>query len=142
MAWGSRIKQAREDKGLSQKALGDAINASQQTIADYEGQTSEPRLDTWLRLSVALGVNAPWLAFNIGEKHPGNTKERLDRTLMAQTIIECERFVASKGLDKEPISPQKMATMLLFAYDIAEREGGADKLGSVFERLFALAQKG
>jgi len=147
MGWGKRIKECRERRGLTQAQLGQLIGASQQTIAGYESETDpkEPSTAVFVRLGQELKASPAWLAFGTGErsvdaKTPANTA--IDRHLLEQTVIAYELFVSKKGIGREALSPQKKARMLLFAYDIAEQVGGADKLESAFERLFALATKG
>lgn len=146
MQWGRRIKECREARGLTQAQLGQLIGASQQTIAGYEseGDPKEPSIAVFVRLGQELKASPAWLAFGTGDrsvdaKTPTNTA--IDRHLMEATVIEYERFVSKKGIGREAISPEKKANMLLFAYDLAEQIGGADKLESAFERLFALATK-
>ena len=54
-ALGSRIAQARKDRGMTQQALAEALGIAQQTLAHYEGGT--------LRFAVAL---LPPLAQHLG----------------------------------------------------------------------------
>lgn len=43
---GQRLKQLREEKGLSQQQLADLVNLSQQTIGHYEVERAEPSIKT------------------------------------------------------------------------------------------------
>lgn len=50
------IKQARKEKGLTQKDLARMVHVSQQAIARYENQKAEPSLEVLQALATALGV--------------------------------------------------------------------------------------
>lgn len=57
----NRIKQTREEKGLSQQAVANQLNTSRQAISLYEHGDREPKLATWEALSKLLGVNVDYL---------------------------------------------------------------------------------
>jgi putative transcriptional regulator len=52
-----RVKELREEKGLSRVALAEAVGTSPQTIWNIEEQGSVPLLSLALRLARALGVS-------------------------------------------------------------------------------------
>jgi len=54
MTVGERIKQARKEKGLTQKQLGELLGVTQATIQQYE--TGNPKPETLKRIAKALGV--------------------------------------------------------------------------------------
>lgn len=63
----NRIAELRKEKGMTLKALGDAVGLKDNTISQYEkfdenGKAKrEPKLDTWKLLARALGVSVPYL---------------------------------------------------------------------------------
>lgn len=57
----NRIRELRIAAGLSQQALGDAINVSKVTISDLERGNMGLNLDYMERIAIALGVTAPEL---------------------------------------------------------------------------------
>lgn len=57
----SRLKQARQDKELTQKELATAINMTQGGYVSYEIARREPPLTTLIRLSKTLGRTTDWL---------------------------------------------------------------------------------
>lgn len=68
---GSRLKRAREDRQLSQTALGGLLEppAPKQRIAEWERTGPRaPRLETVAQLAAALSASPGWLAF--GESQP------------------------------------------------------------------------
>lgn len=58
MSTGERIKRARTEAGLSQKALAEKMGVSQQTIAKYENGERNPKIGTLDRIAKALGIPA------------------------------------------------------------------------------------
>lgn len=52
-----RIKVFREAKGLSQRALGEMVGASQTSISEYEAGRKTPKLTTLVRIADALGTD-------------------------------------------------------------------------------------
>lgn len=55
------LKQAREKRDLTQKALGDAIGKTSQTIKDIEKGRRKPSIEVLEDLSEALGVTPGYL---------------------------------------------------------------------------------
>jgi transcriptional regulator with XRE-family HTH domain len=53
---GQRIRQLREEAGLSQRTLAKAVGTSQPMIVRLEGGGGVPRLDTLARVAAALGA--------------------------------------------------------------------------------------
>ena len=70
MAFAERLATFRKKKGLTQKALADAVEMSLIQINRYEGGNSSPNLETIRKLSVALGVTADELIFDEVERGP------------------------------------------------------------------------
>ena len=87
MAIGNRIKEARKEKGLTQKALADSIGMAQATLSQLETGSSA---GSTLLASIAtkLGVRALWL-----ETGKGPRKEE-------QTIIDYEETALSHTQEK------------------------------------------
>ena len=53
---GRIIKEARKEKGLTQKELGEKLGVSYQMIAQYESGRRKPKIETLKRISAVLGV--------------------------------------------------------------------------------------
>lgn len=63
-AYGKRLRQARESKGMTQFSLAVAIGEQPITVGrDERGVTQSPPLTRIERLSEELGVDARWLLF-------------------------------------------------------------------------------
>lgn len=57
MIFGEKIKALRKEKGLSQRQLGEKMGVKQQTIAQYEKATDQPKLSTVRKIAEALDVS-------------------------------------------------------------------------------------
>ena len=79
MAIGDRIKEARLAKGLSQKALADAIGIKQPTLSALESGKAKGTSNI-ATFASKLGVNALWLETGRGSKYPDspNTEQAPD----------------------------------------------------------------
>lgn len=51
MEFGVRLKQARQDKNLTQENVAQELNVSRQTISSWENERSYPDIDSLIRLS-------------------------------------------------------------------------------------------
>lgn len=58
---GSRLREARQDVGLSQAQLAAAVDVPQQSISKWE-RGQDPSTKALVRLADALGVSIDWLA--------------------------------------------------------------------------------
>ena len=61
MIVGSRIKEERIKRGLSQQALGDLLEVSKVSICGYETGTRTPTMETFLELVKVLDVDPNYL---------------------------------------------------------------------------------
>lgn len=68
MSIGSRIREARKSRGISQKELAERVNVSQPTVANWEAGAHDPRQLMLARVAEALTVSRGWLAS--GERSP------------------------------------------------------------------------
>lgn len=57
MTFGQKVKELRENQGLSQTELAGKMNISQQAIAKYEKMTDAPKMSTIKKLANALDCN-------------------------------------------------------------------------------------
>jgi transcriptional regulator with XRE-family HTH domain len=60
-SFGAQLRRLREDRGLSQDALGNAIGTSQKEISAYERNRQVPRDDKLIALADALDIPASQL---------------------------------------------------------------------------------
>ena len=76
MSIGTRIKEARRDKKLTQKQLADKVGVKQPTLSELENGDSAGTTMV-ASFAAALGVNALWLETGKGEKHSPQELKRV-----------------------------------------------------------------
>ena len=91
MTTGQLIKAARKKAGMTQKELGAKLGVAYQTLAQWENDLRNPKLDTLQRIASALGVPvqdliSDWEAVDKEEfkrvfKYGEGIKDRIDAAL-------------------------------------------------------------
>lgn len=61
MLVGSRLKDARKAKGITQEKLGEVLGLSKAAISLYESERRNPKLETIIEMMYVLGVSADYL---------------------------------------------------------------------------------
>ena len=59
--FGERLREARRDKGLSQKELADKVGVTNSRIGHYENERGTPTAETLVELCKVLDVSSDWL---------------------------------------------------------------------------------
>lgn len=100
-----RLKEVRENKGLSQYALASAIGESQSTLASWENGRAMPRANTLLKLAKHLGVSLDYLC------GLSNVPEMADEQNVGLTLTTKEKrlimaYRALPDMQKEMIDRQ------------------------------------
>lgn len=109
MKFGEKLKKIRIDQGLSQRQVGERLNVSQQTIAQYERAVFPPKAKTMDRLASALELSPEelWLRTST---YPDRDKEILKQldgitpndvfSLNEAILIPLIKELNDKGLSK------------------------------------------
>jgi len=100
-----RIKQLRNEKKLSQAALGEHLNLTQQAIAKWEKGISEPDSENINKLAYLFGVTTDYL---LGKESTNSAHEKELPTLRESEALELADALMQIGLlnPKEPLAPQ------------------------------------
>ncbi len=61
MTFGQRIKELREDSGLSQTETSEAIGCARSTLANYESGARDPSFEMLLNIASWFGVTTDYL---------------------------------------------------------------------------------
>lgn len=86
----TKLKEARQKKGLTQKQLGDRLGISQQQIAQYENRKRIPKIETLQEIADALGVPVSEVA---GCDFEGDGKtQKLHCNDASKNIDDAERY--------------------------------------------------
>ncbi len=103
MTIGERIKKSRQEKGLSQKALGQLLGVSQQMIGQYEAPNANLKLGTLQKIATVLDINVNDLLNSTLEDSPVYCALKDNNSLdsyLAHTYINQK---LAKEIDWEPI---------------------------------------
>jgi transcriptional regulator with XRE-family HTH domain len=85
MSFGSRLQQARKNKGLSQEDLAKSLGTKGPAIGRYERDAMKPSIEAAAKMAVILEVSLDWLV--------GHTDLELDKR-MIQRIQEVTKMDA------------------------------------------------
>jgi transcriptional regulator with XRE-family HTH domain len=64
MSFGSKVVEARKEKGMSQELLAKALNATPTTIGRYERDEVKPSIEVATKIAKVLGVSLDYLTEN------------------------------------------------------------------------------
>lgn len=85
-----RLKKLRLELGLSQQALADRLNVSQQTICKYENGTIEPNIDMLKTMANLFDVSVDYL---IGDSsYAYKAEERTETELNQDELILIQKY--------------------------------------------------
>ena len=123
MTIGTRIREARKARGLTQKALGELAGIAEPTIRKYESDRLHPKLETLEKLAAPLNVTAGYLRDGkprLGDRLLSDLPSHavvlpLDDSLYAQLCALAEQ---------RDMSPEELAVELLSDAAFAALEAG------------------
>jgi transcriptional regulator with XRE-family HTH domain len=122
----ARIKQAREDSGLTMKQMARAIGVAHDvTIARYESGVREPDWDTLERIAAATGKPLPWF---FGAPEPAAP---------AATPIPAPEAQAHAPPDTQALLAQLVAVQVQLAEAVQRIEKGQADIRRVVESMAA-----
>ncbi len=100
---GEYIKKARQEKGLSQKALGQLLGVSQQHIAQYESGKRTPKFGTAQKIATALDVDINDLLASTLEDSPIYRAFKKNNSLDSALAHDYVNRKLTEGIDWKPI---------------------------------------
>ncbi len=87
MSFGSRLKEIRNEKGVSQKDVAEHLGISITAISQYESDSRFPNEDMLRRLCVYYKITSDYLLGLTDVKHaPINSEELRDKTVSAKQM--------------------------------------------------------
>lgn len=96
-----KLKALREERGISQKTLATAINASRQAVAQYEDGTALPNIEKLCKIAEYFKVSSDWLLGLDTSPIPDiNEREMSKRLGLTQGAIEFLRDEVRVLLEK------------------------------------------
>lgn len=91
------LKQLRSARGISQKALADAIGVSQQSINKYENHNIEPDIQTLCKIADYFGISVDYLVGRIAENNSNDLLPSLN--VNERAMIRAFRRLTQKQQD-------------------------------------------
>lgn len=70
MSFPDRLASLRKEQGLTQQQMADKIGMHVSQLKRYEAGASQPTIDVFRRITLALNVSADMLLFDPGEREP------------------------------------------------------------------------
>lgn len=107
LTFGGKIKEARKEKGMTQKQLADKIGAKHNSVSDWENNKNKPDPDTIELLCGVLGITPNYLL----------TTSQDSFSPLEKTIIEKYRFIS----EHSPSGAQAIEFMLEREYLMAQQ---------------------
>ncbi|SHE66742.1 helix-turn-helix domain-containing protein [Desulforamulus putei] len=137
-----RMKELRESRGLTQQALGEALNIGKSAIALYETEKRHPDPDTLKRLAVFFNCSVDYLLGltdepqrqppdHLADLPPEITSFVLDRK--NHKLIRLIQIIKAQGYSNEVIeewlvSLSNTLSLIHHTYQMKKNSGAADKL--------------
>lgn len=90
----ANLKKLREKKKLSQQALADLLEISQQSINKYENHETEPDIDRLIRIANFFDTSVDYLVGNTEIQHKIESVERFDLNENEAALIEKYRVLS------------------------------------------------
>lgn len=97
--FGKRIKEARQERGMSQRSLGLSLGLSDKTISAYESGRSYPTLDVLQKIAEVLDKEIDFFVCN--EDSESNVREKLSDINYLQKELEKKISKLTDILKKE-----------------------------------------
>ncbi|QDK70753.1 Spx/MgsR family RNA polymerase-binding regulatory protein [Lactococcus protaetiae] len=116
LKFGERLKKLRIEKGLSQTALGRAVDKGHSTVSIWEMGSSKPKMEVIIRLAKILGTTTDYL-LGVEEEQRDililYTRKSCSSSLMAKRWLE-NRGILFKEVDlvKQPLTKTGFIQML------------------------------
>jgi transcriptional regulator with XRE-family HTH domain len=85
MSIGQRLKQARGQKGYTQRQVADKLGVHSTTISKHELDTAEPDSEALLQLAKIYGVSVEWIMYGHEDK---NITETILKDIVQQTGVD------------------------------------------------------
>lgn len=151
MTTGQRIKAARKQAGITQKALGEELGISYQTVAQWENDLRNPKQETLLKIAKALGVHLRDLADNswleeFDHQHPDAVENARRGLAVIQYLEEMGFTISSQVLkwhwENESDSPEERVQIADEIATVLSKDGHtATFTDAEFEELQAGAKE-
>lgn len=125
MSLGSRIRDLRKEKKMSQEELGKYLNVSKVSVSGYENDTREPSKDAIVKLAQLFGVSTDYLLGNTNKKHYYDLTEKDKKDVGLEVEEVLNGMTADINFYGEPMDDEgraKLKASLQMALELAKQE--------------------
>jgi DNA-binding XRE family transcriptional regulator len=114
---GSKIRELRKSKNLTQKELGNKVGLSEQAISQYERDERQPNIEILSKIAASLGTNIDKLIAN-NKLNLYDNEQSHTSIYMAENTLECAISDLKQLRIKNKIGLKKMANLLSIDYTL------------------------
>ncbi|MBQ9856249.1 MAG: helix-turn-helix transcriptional regulator [Clostridia bacterium] len=143
MTLGKRIAQDRQEKGLTQEALAQAMNVSAQAVSKWENDQTCPDITSLPQLSRILGVTVDELLSGKTENLPAVTMQPIENRKAVEEMI-LRIIIDSAGGDKVRVNlPMALVKVAIELGMEMPQVSGNNSLKNIdFKQIFDLVSHG
>lgn len=121
MSIGSRIKEARKQKNLTQEELSSIVGVTKGAIANYENQVSTPKIEILFKLIKALGVDANYIYQDDMEIKGSSSLAKEDKSsfqLSPQDALHLGKYKKLNTIGRQKADEQLDDLLLITKYTV------------------------
>lgn len=120
MSIGTRIRETRKARGLTQKALGDQAGIAEPTIRKYESDRLHPKYETLEKLAAPLQVTADYLRDGkkrLGDWLPPSAGETLQLPADPGLCAQLSALAEQRGKTPEELAVELLSDAVFAALE-------------------------
>lgn len=108
---GDKIREVREKRGLTLRALADEAGVSESLVSQIERGKVSPSLETLVTIVDALDIDLEWLFRDFRRQKPAIVTKRTERRVIRSPGIEYEQVSVMRGGNVEHAVEVRLITM-------------------------------
>ncbi|MBS5934895.1 MAG: helix-turn-helix transcriptional regulator [Clostridiales bacterium] len=90
--FGERLKELREDQGMTQSDLANMLNISRASISGYETEANDPSIDILIKLADIFNVSLDYLLGRTKEKYNLNLMSKANKSILLELYKVIENY--------------------------------------------------
>ncbi|HDI3055687.1 TPA: helix-turn-helix transcriptional regulator [Clostridium botulinum] len=90
--FGDRLKELREEKGMTQEQLGKLLNITKQAVYSYEKGDNEPNMDALVKIANIFNVSLDYLLCRTKERYNLNLENKKNKELLLDLIKVIDKY--------------------------------------------------
>lgn len=94
--FGDRLKELREDQGMTQTDLANLLNISRTSISGYETEANDPSIDILIKIADIFNVSLDYLLGRTKEKYNLNLMNKANKQILLDLYKVIENYTVFK----------------------------------------------